>query len=198
MGITAGARKFIEEKYRTSDQKILDPNIWLKDFPLDPGGLFLKTNNFVQQGLNRLLAYSPTAEKWIRVQADSEGRLLTTSEKTLAGAISIVDRDMVTTKVINNVSLAIGNVITHTGLEMAGYNHQSWLISSTGNVTIYLQGSNDNVNWYDHQDETDTARTFACSNEKIWIPVDNRARYVRAVVFATTASTVTVESVMVA
>lgn len=76
MTISRETERRILEKKRTFDQSILSENIYIKDFPLDPWTPFLKTNNFVQQGINRLLAFDLAEKKWVRIRADSEGKLI--------------------------------------------------------------------------------------------------------------------------
>lgn len=196
MGITPGAKSRIEEKYRTTDQRIQDPNMFVKDFPVDPPGLFLKTNNFVQQGLNRLLAYSPTEEKWVRVRVDKHGRLAMSQETAEMGWIKLEDREAATIKVFNADSLPAYGIITHEGQDVSGYAKISILISTTQSCTVYVQGSDDNVNWYDYQDETDTARTWACANEKIWFRILNNARYLRILVYNSSSGAATVTGVI--
>lgn len=192
MVLTSGAKRLIEEKYTTRDQKILWQNIYIKDFPLDPPGLFLKTNNFVQQGLNRILGYNEDDEKWYRLRAGSDGGLLLSRDLTTAGAIFLTERQAADIKLIDGYSVGASELITHAGEDVSGYSKLALFISSTENVTIYVQGSDDNLNWFDYKRVHDTNTTWNCDGEKIWFLLDSVAHYIRVLVYATAASTVSV------
>jgi len=193
MALTDAQKRIIEERYTTRDQKILAPNIFIKDFPLEPPGLFLKTNNFVQQGLNRLLGYYPTDEKWLRVTCGSDGGLLLSQDSDTPGAVRIQDREAMDVKLLDSVAVPATSLVTHVGEDISDFSAVTIQTSSTGNVTIYFQTSNDNVNWYDVKTTPDTDLSFNCSAEKTSIYLIPSAHYFRVVIYATTASTVTVE-----
>jgi len=193
MTISKEAEARISEKKKTFDQLVLDPNIFVKDFPLDPWTPYLKTNNFVQQTISRILGYSDTEEKWVRIKIDSEGRLITTAEVTAPAVQTLGGRLYKEWTIAEDVSVSAGGTLTHTGIDVNDYSGISVLVSSTGNCTVYIQVSDDNTNWYDIKSLSDGDRAWNCNNEKIAIPMNPYAHYMRIVVYATTASTVTVK-----
>ena len=193
MGISEEAERRIVEKKRTMDQFILDPNIFVKDFPLDPWTPFLKTNNFVQQTISRILAYSPDEEKWVRLKVDEDGRLITTAEVTAPSNITLAGRLYEKWTIADGVSLPAGGTLTHEGINVNDYSGITVLVSSTGNSTVYIQVSDDNTNWYDVKSPADADRIYNCNNEKIAIPLNLYAVYMRVVVYASTDSTLTIK-----
>jgi len=193
MTISKEAERLISLKKKTMDQAILDPNIFVKDFPLDPWTPYLKTNNFVQQTISRILGYSETEQKWVRIKIDDEGRLITTGEVEAPGAVTLEGRKYKEWTIADGVDLAAGGTLTHTGIDVNDYSGVSILVSSTGNSTVYVQISDDNMNWYDVKSPADSDRAWNCNNEKIAIPLNLYAHYMRVVIYASTASTVTVK-----
>lgn len=190
MSISSEAERRLKEKKKTFDQYILDPNIFVKDFPLDPWTQFLKTNNFVQQTISRLLGYSDTEQKWIRVKMDSSGRLITTAEVTAPANQTLVGRSYKEWVITTGTSVAAGGTLTHAGIDVNDYSRVTVLVSSSGNSTVYIQASDDNTNWYDPKTVADADITHNCNAEKIAINVPVYAHYLRVVVYATTDSTV--------
>lgn len=103
----------------------------------------------------------------------------------------LTGRDCDTFKVFDEVSITTGTTLTHTGIEIFDYQEVSFSISSTGNVTVYVQFSDDNVNWYDLKSLDDADRSWNCNAEKIFVTGTVAARYMRLVVYASSDSTVT-------
>lgn len=191
MAITTGAESRIKEKYTTRDQKILYPNIYIKDFPLEPSGLFLKTNNFVQQGLNRILGYNEDEKSWFKLRAGSDGGLILSRDTGTSGAVFLTEREAKDVTVFDAISVGAFEIISHVAEDISGYSRVTVLISSTGNITLYFQLSDDKVNWYDVKTFPDTDLSFNCSNEKTAIQLVPVGHYFRVVAYATTASTIT-------
>jgi len=67
-------RKF-EEPKRNVEQLLQDSSVFIKDMRIEPYTPLLRTNNFLQNTLSRLLGYSPTERKMIKLKCDEEGRL---------------------------------------------------------------------------------------------------------------------------
>lgn len=188
MPVRPGVKSFIDRKYSTEDLKILDPNIFVKDFPLDPSGKFLKTNNFVQQGINRLLGFDHAEKRWVRVRVDDDGYL---QPKTILWSRQAMD-----VKVLDAVSVPATSLVTHVGVDIQEYTHISCIVSADQACTIYVQGSDDNVNWYDFKRSHDTDTTWSCSSEKIWFKIDSNTHYIRILVYNTAAAAATVTVVL--
>ncbi|MHC1610038.1 MAG: hypothetical protein ACXQTW_00270 [Candidatus Methanospirareceae archaeon] len=96
------------------------------------------------------------------------------------------------------MSLPASGLLTHDGVDVWGHCCIAFLVSTDQNCTIYMQGSDDNVNWYDFKSATDSDRSWNCNNEKIWVPINICAHYVRLVVYNAAASTATVTGVITA
>lgn len=190
MGITAEGLRRIKEKAKTFDQAILDPNIFIKDFPLDPWSAYPKTNNFIQQGITRALGYSPDEEKWVRLRVDSDGRLYTTSEVTALQNVNLYARRYKDVVIADSVPVAAGELLVHSGVDINDYSKVTTLVASTKACVIYPQVSNDNVNFYDVKAADDTTRTFACNNEKIAFQLEVHGHYYRVVITTAVANTI--------
>jgi len=200
---------------RTQDQLVLDPNIFLKDFPVDPWSSTQWTNNFIQQGINRCLGYSSDDSKWVRLNVDEDGKLevsgITTLEAAqikwyngsswvnfagLAGAapyVAVHSRDAADYNVFDAVVVPALGTIAHTGIDSSGYASMTFYVSSTGASTVYLQFSDDNVNWYDMKSVADDTRSWSCSSEKIAVHGDIATHYVRIVVYNTAGANNTID-----
>jgi len=114
-----------------------------------------------------------------------------TSGNLAAPQVSLRDRESVDFAIFEDVSLAAGNILTHTGIDVSSYSGISILVSSSGNVDVYPQISDDNTNWYDVKSGTDADRVYNCNAEKIAVPMNLYAHYFRIVIYANTDSTVT-------
>lgn len=88
--------------------------------------------------------------------------------------------------VMDAVSVPSGNVGTHNGVDISGYDKVSLNVKTTGAATVYYQLSDDNVNWYDPVTVADAAISYAVNNISRNIPVDRNGKYLR-VVFNNTA-----------
>lgn len=173
----------------TKDQKILDPDIFIDQLPVDPFTKDIWTNNFIQQGLNRLLGYNPDEKKWARIRVDSAGKLHIRD-------ITIGGREAEDVTLFDTVSLVDDGLLTHEGIDVSTYAGKTILLSTTGTCTLYVQFSNDNTNWYDWCDAAGTAMSFTVNNVKKAIGVDDHCHYIRLIVHNTSGSTVVVECVL--
>lgn len=218
MGITAGGLAEIEKKKKTVDQVILDPNIFIKEFPLDPWTPYLVTNRFIQQTITRLLAYNPDEKMWIRVNVDSDGNLIFTrsarfylTEPTALSETAyapmridsrhylmtmLSSRDATDIKVFDAVSLDAYGTLTHPGEDVSDYGGKTLLISTTQDCTVYVQFSDDNTNWYDWCDAAGVAMSFSVNNAKKAMSIDDYCHYIRIVVYNAAASAATVTGVI--
>lgn len=213
MGISEGARRQIDEKKKTQDQLVLDPNVQIKDFPVDPWTPYFKSNNFIQQGVNRILGFSTGDGKWVRLKVDSEGRLEVAGISSAnmqaqfngtfvpwkgltsgSGGVDITGHDMQVTKVLDAVSIPSSGAASHFGLDISSDDRTTYLVSTTTDCTVFLQHSDDNVNWYEHKSAGDVDRTWNCNNEKISFSQEHAMRFVRIIVqnLGSAASTATV------
>lgn len=216
MGISEGARRVIDEKKKTIDQLVLDPNVQIKDFPVDPWTPYMKTNNFIQQGVNRILGFSAEDGKWVRLNVNTDGKLEVAGISSAnmqaefngtfvpwkgltsgSGGVDITGHDTAVTKVLDAVSIPSAGAASHFGLDITNHDHTSYLVSTTTDCIIFLQGSDDNVNWYEHKSAADVDRTWNCNNEKIWFSDVHAMRFVRLVIQNLGGSTSTVTVVIV-
>ena len=218
MGISIEAQRVIDEKKKTTDQIVLDPNIFLVDFPLDPWTPYIKTNNFLQQGISRVLGYDPTLKKWARLQVDSDGKLQvsgittlelsktyfsdgTTWRAALCGTngspyFTIYDRETFDDLVIDDVEVDAGATITHEAIDLGGVSSFNVQVSASQNCAVYPQSSDDNINFYDLKSAADGDLTYNCNNEKIAFPVSHPCHYFRIAIKNNGAATATVRAVV--
>ena len=108
-----------------------------------------------------------------------------------APQVSLRDRELADFTIFEDVSLSAGSILTHTGIDVSSYSRITVLISSSGNVDIYPQVSDDNTNWYDIKSEADADLVYNCNAEKIAIPINLNAHYFRIVIYANSDSVVT-------
>jgi len=220
MGITPGALAEIEKKKKTVEQIILDPNIFIKDFPVDPWTPYIHTNNFIQQGVNRLLGYDSAEGRWRRLACSTDGWLLgvnlikgyylnTEPDAFTSDVVSDIrvnsrkilmvdhaDHEMDQYMVFDAVSVPGTSLVVHEGIDVSGYHKISVLVSTTQNCTVYIQGSDDNTNFYDLKSDADADLTWNCNNEKIWFRVLPATRYFRVAVYNSVAVAATVTGVV--
>jgi hypothetical protein len=215
MGITAGGLAEIEKKKKTVDQTILDPNIFIKEFPLDPWTPYLVTNRFVQQGINRILGYNPTEKKWVRLQVNDEGKLevatITTVQnkfyngtdwENLPGLAGVGPYSVLRDREFEDVTLASAESLNALGtfvsaeVDVSGYARKTVLVSTTQNCTVYYQISHDAVTWFDPKTQADGDIAFNCNNEAIAIAINDCAHYIRVVVYNASASAATITVVL--
>lgn len=217
-GLSNAGRKHIEEQKRTVDQWILDPNIFIKDLPLDPTTKWIKTNNFVQQTISRMLGYDYTNNEWVRMRIDSNGRLEVAGVTTLSQAnifgndgtdfgylrmspdralwTFLHDREVIEATVLDAVTIASGGAATHAGLDVDKASDLCTFISTDQDCTVYVQGSPDDINWYDLKSGADVDRSWNCNNEKIWFHEIALTRYIRVVIFNASANAAEVSAVI--
>lgn len=67
-------RKYVKPK-KTVEQLLQDPSVFIHEMRIEPHTPLMRTNNFLQNTLSRLLAYSPTLRSMVKVKADNSGRL---------------------------------------------------------------------------------------------------------------------------
>lgn len=219
MPLSREAQAEVERKKRTVDQAVLDPNIFIKDFPLDPWTPYLVTNRFIQQTVSRMLGYSPTDLKWVRLNVDEDGKLEVSGITTLEAShtnwyngtswvnwegpsgeapwINKYGNNSSTNLVFNDVGLVASGTLTHIGLDISAYSRSTILLSTTGDCTLYIQFSDDNTNWYDWCDSSGTAISFGVNNVKKAFDINVASKYMRIVVYNSSGSTVTVRGSIV-
>ena len=205
----------LAEKQEIIKQFIQKEGMSVDDLPLDPRIDAYVTNNFLQGTLSRLLAFDDTKKKYVVVKVDSSGNLKTTASVTnniygsrggTAQAISanllgglFIDpsgRDLTVDVVINSLSVAAGASVTHQGVDVAHAAKITGLVSSTVDTTVRPQLSDDNVNWYDLVDETDTLRTFAVNNQKRAFRIESGTKYLRLFITNNSAVAATITAVI--
>ena len=205
----------LAEKQEIIKQFIQKEGMSVDDLPLDPRVDAYVTNNFLQGTLSRLLAFSDTKGKYIVVKVDADGNLKTTASVTnnifgrrngAAQAISanilggmFIDpsgRDLTVDIVVNNKSVPGSGNITHAGIDLQHAAKITCLVSTNAACTVRVQFSDDNLNWYEFVDETDTARTYSVNNQKKAFRIDNAAKFLRLFITNDTTADVTVHAVV--
>jgi len=186
MALTDEQRKAIAEQRKTHDVDILGQNLFIDDFPTEPRMLYLKTNNFIQQGLNRLLGYVDSTGKWKSLRCDVYGRLIVGESWT--------KHDVLYYTLLSAFDVPGSGTVFTTAVEIEGYPTQTILISSSGAATTRPQISDDGVNWYELYAAAGTVITYATNNNKKAFIIEHLSRYFRVAVTdtSTAANTVTV------
>lgn len=216
MGINAIGRKYLDEAAKLENQRILQSNVLIDDFPLDPPKDILHTNNFIQQGLDRMLGFDSTKDKWVRLKVDSNGRLEVATVTTLdaaklkvydgtdwqnfagstagLGKILLMDRDALDVQVMVAEVVPKEELISHAPLDVEKYSALTVMVSTDLNCTVYPQVSADGVTWFDMKSAADGDLTWNCNNENISFSVDMHRRYFRVVIYNAGATNATVSA----
>ena len=108
-----------------------------------------------------------------------------------SGLITIKDREVEDHHIFTDVSLSQYDILTHYRIDASSKTKALIQVSSTGRATVYIQYSPDEDNWYDLVDENGTPINFEVQNEKKAYPIESAGHYLRIVVYANTATTVT-------
>ena len=103
--------KVWEEKKKLIDQFIREPDFLNTEIFISPGAPFLRTNNFIQQTLSRLLGWNQDNKEWRALRVTNDGRLYITSQpqtvSTLEYTQVAVDTSAVQIKAANTNRRAI-------------------------------------------------------------------------------------------
>lgn len=196
MGLTPEAQRRIEAQKRLQEQIFIEPELETDGFPTTPYSPWYRTNNFIQQGLNRLFGWNPTDKKWYPLYADKEGRLLVSPEETDGAQVLIKDRESVRHVVLNNVKVINLSLASHTAVDVSECSKKSVLISTTGSITAYFQASDDNTNFYTLTDTSGADISLAADNEKISFAVNDYCHYFRVIIYNNSGAEVTVTVVV--
>jgi len=111
-------------------------------------------------------------------------------ERTLGGRYS----EYMT--LMDAVSVTSGAVVTHEKVYVGDYSAMTFGVSTDQGCTVYVQFSDDGVNWYDPKTESDGDMSWNCNNEKICHTMSVAAQYVRIVIYNGSGSTATVTAVL--
>lgn len=140
-------------------------NIYLENNGLEAGTLELA---YLEVGIQTSISLSPLGNK-----------------------INLNDREFSITNVMKAQEIPDASIVTHDGVDLAGYSGKSVLIDVNGTATIYYQFSSDNENWFDLYTSADAAVTTAIANQKKAVPIDDVTRYFRVLVYNVSGSALT-------
>jgi len=191
MGVTQGALARIEEQKRLTEQLIRDPKFQLDGVVLTPSTDFLRTNNFIQQGANRMFIYDLDVERWRPLQADEFGRVILSPTETDGARVAIKDRNEMIVKIFDSTPIPAYTAAVHAPVDVTGFNKKTLLVETNGSTTVYFQFSHDGISWYDWNTTAGTDVTLACNTEKVAFAVDDYTKYIRLIVHNATAAVVT-------
>ena len=179
----------LAEKQEIIKQFIQSEDMVIADLPLDPRVDAFITNNFLQGILGRMLVYNTSTKKWRRLEADSTGKLRivafagsTDGDETGTQKLLRVDaggRLLISTEedlkedllLMDNLTVEASGTATHTGVDVGMYTKKTLLVETNRSMTVYMQGSTDNANFYDLKTIADADVTHNCTNEKIAIEI---------------------------
>lgn len=189
---TAEEKKWVDEKKKLTEQLFINPDIEIPSFPVSPWTPYFRTNNFIQQNIARLMGFNPTEKKWYPVFVDTTGRILTSPEITAGTQVFLKDREAITISIMEGEVIPAATLATHAAEDVEEFLNKTVLVSTSAQATVYVQFSDDAVNWYEWRDLSDTAITFSVNNEKKCFGFADHTRYMRVIVHNTSASNNTV------
>jgi len=198
LGVTPAAQQRINREKQLTEQIIYDPDFQIDKFQALPFTNFLRTNSFVQQTASRLFAKNVGAKKWFPLNVDDQGRLILSPQTSPGAQIFIKDRQFVDFVVMEALSLPNNATATHVGINVSGASRKSVGVSSTKDVTVRFQVSDDDLNWYTVQNTSDSEFSMNVNNEKVAIEFIDAAHFMRILVTNTSGSTSTVTAVIMA
>ena len=196
MAETAGQKAWTEEKKKLTEQLFINPEIETSGFPTQPWTPYFRTNNFIQQGLNRLFGWNPTEKKWYPVFVDTAGRILTSPDVTSGSQVFLKDRECTTVNVFTDEVVPASQSITHAGEDVEEFLNKTVLVSASTTATVRVQFSDDLINWYNWKDLAGAAIEFSINNEKICFGFTDHTRYIRVFITNTAAAANTISLVL--
>lgn len=186
------ATQRMQAQRKLQEQIFIDPSMETVGFPVQPWTPYYRTNNFIQNTASRVMGFNPAEKKWRPAFVDEQGRLLTSPDPTAGMHVLLKNRETVTIKEFENEVVPATTAITHVGEDVREFLNKTIMISTSGAATVYVQFSDDNVNFYEWKSIEDSDLTFACTNEKICFGFQDHARYVRIVIYNSSSSNNTV------
>ena len=197
MGVTPETQRRLDEQKRLIEQIIRDPTFQLDGVFFDPYTPYLRSNNFVQQTASRIFGFNTGIKKWFPLSTDSLGRVLLSSDPIDGAQIFLKDRNFTDAVVMDGVVVPASSSITHDGVDVSSLSRKSVLISSSGDVTVRVQFSHNNADWFQWFDTNDVEVTIAVNNAKKNVEVVDPAHYMRIFVTNTSSLDSTVTGVIV-
>lgn len=184
MALTAEQLKRQEELKKLVDLILTgDPNMLSKEFGYNLPVRYWRSNNFLQHVMTFNRVYDPTNKQWRFIVGDSDGYL---TPRTI-----LFDRDFEEVKVIDAYAAALAEVVITAGVDVSKFGSRFLKVNTNANCNVYYQTSDDNLTWYDPKTEADANLVWVCNNEAISLPLNHVARYIRVVVQAVAAATIT-------
>lgn len=196
MTISPEAQQRINSRKQLTDQFIRDPEFLIPGLFVEPWTEFYRTNNFVQQTLGRMYGFHEGEKHWHPISIDDDHRIILSDQSTSGVQVLIKNRNFTDAVVIDNQSVPNAAAISHAALDISSFGRKSMLVSSDGPVTIYVQFSDDELNWYEWYDTSDNAVTFAVDNVKKCIEIIDVAHYMRIVITNSSGAAVNVTAVI--
>ena len=187
----------LAEKLQIVKQFVESQEMVIADLPLTPRVDSFGTNNFLTSSLSRMFIFDDETKRWRRLTADKKGRLIIvpysgSTNATETGTLKLlrVDADgrlLISTEedlkedllLMDNLTVGASGTATHAGVDVGMYTKKTLLVETNRSMTIYVQGSTDNANFYDLKTIADADVTHNCNNEKILIDIPYYAHFFR-------------------
>ncbi len=193
-------KQLIAERLKIQDQLLLFSEFRITGLPAEKWTPYFRTNNFIQRSLSILLGFNSSVNEFQLIgvdssnrmrfkgevgstdgtsdgtlkflRTDSGGRLLVSSEEDLKEDITLID----------DVTVAESGTATHAGVDVGMHTEKTLLVETNRSMTVYMQGSTDNVNFYDLKTIADADVSHNCNNEKILISVPFYCHFFRVLI----------------
>ena len=169
MPLNPSSQAVIDESYKTQDVKVLSDKTRVADFPTEPRLLHFKTNNFIQQGLSRLLAYDASHNHFQLLQCNAEGELIV--------GLSRIWRDRISLTVFPATSIPSPGGLVSAALPIDGLRDLQVFARASAALTLIPKFSNDGTNWHVARTAADAAVVFALTTEQRSFPLVGIAPY---------------------
>jgi len=121
--LSPGAKAFIEEKRKLIDQLLSTDEYIDSEITPYPSSGWLRTNNFIQNTLSRLMGWDRLASKWRAVEVNEKRQLLVTLDRPTA---------------ITPIATVATVTITPQKILSSDVGRASWAIINMGANNVYL------------------------------------------------------------
>lgn len=190
----------LSAKKKITDQYVIFNKFKVTGVPVTPNSDYFWTNNFIQRTLNILLGFNSANEEFQLIGVDKDNNLsikgsIASTTGAATGTLTYLKTDaggrlLINTEenlkqdfvLIDNVTVADGGTAASTGVNVEKFTKKSLIVQTNRSMTVRVQGSDDDSNYFDWKTVADADITHNCSNEKILIEIPFTTTFFRVVV----------------
>lgn len=184
--VTQVTTQQLEEEWSTKDIRIISADQQVKGIATIPRLRRFKTNNFIQNGLNRLLGYIEAEKVWTPIKVNADGELIVGQ--------SVLSKDTILVQVATSLLIPSGGTAVLAGVDTAGMDKLMLMVQSTGALTVFPQFSPDDSTYFTAFTKANAALTFSSTTENRAFPIEDVGPYTRFLFNNTQGADITVNA----